>query len=68
MHAYHWYASSEDGPRQKVAFDTSSTSLLTALLRDPYYSSVRATPFAFRATHKEDCLYAEHLPSFLMLR
>ena len=34
----------------------------------PYYSSVQATPFAFRATQKEGCLYAERLPSFLMLR
>ena len=34
----------------------------------PYYTSVRATPFAFRATQKEVCLYAERLPSFLMLR
>ena len=33
-----------------------------------YYSSVRATPFAFRATQKEVCLYAERLPSFFMLR
>ena len=33
-----------------------------------YYSSVQATPFAFRATQKEVCLYAERLPSFLMLR
>ena len=32
-----------------------------------YYSSVGATPFAFRATQKEVCLYAERLPSFLML-
>ena len=35
---------------------------------ESYYSSVRATPFAFRATQKEVCLYAERLPSFLMLR
>ena len=38
------------------------------LQAQPYYSSVRATPFAFRATQKEVCLYAERLPSFLMLR
>ena len=37
-------------------------------VRQAYYSSVRATPFAFRATQKEVCLYAERLPSFLMLR
>ena len=37
------------------------------LAHAPYYSSVRATPFAFWATQKEVCLYAERLPSFLLL-